>query len=169
MKSIITSSYPIHFNTSCYTELNTHLKASNYSKIFVLVDQNTHEHCLPQFLSGLETQIHIEIIEIEAGESNKSIETCSGVWQVLSELEADRKSVLINLGGGVITDLGGVVASTFKRGIAYTHVPTTVLGTVDSYIDGETGADLGHLKTQIAVINTGKIVLTDPSFLTSSP
>lgn len=169
MKSIITSSYPIHFNTSCYTELNTHLKASNYSKIFVLVDQNTHEHCLPQFLSGLETQIHIEIIEIEAGESNKSIETCSGVWQVLSELEADRKSVLINLGGGVITDLGGFVASTFKRGIAYIHVPTTLLGMVDASIGGKTGVDLGHLKNQIGVINTGKMVLIDTSFLTSLP
>ncbi|HAI18144.1 MAG TPA: 3-dehydroquinate synthase, partial [Xanthomarina gelatinilytica] len=69
-------------------------------------------------LSNLETDLEVEIIEIEAGEIHKNIETCSGVWNVLSELEADRKSLLINLGGGVITDLGGFVASTFKRGMA---------------------------------------------------
>lgn len=169
MKSITANSYSIHFNSTGYTYLNSHLEASNYSKIFVLVDQNTHELCLAQFLSRLETQIDIEIIEIEAGEINKNIETCSGVWGVLSELGADRKSVLINLGGGVITDLGGFVASTFKRGIDYIHVPTTLLAMVDAAIGGKTGVDLGHLKNQIGVVNPGKMVLIDTSFLTSLP
>ncbi|MCX7548376.1 3-dehydroquinate synthase [Xanthomarina sp. F1114] len=169
MKSISTPSYSIHFNSTCYTELNSHLESENYSKIFVLVDQNTHEHCLSHFLSHLETKISIEIIEIEAGEINKNIETCSGVWQVLSELEADRKSILINLGGGVITDLGGFVASTFKRGIAYIHVPTTLLAMVDASVGGKTGVDLGHLKNQIGVINTGEMVLIDTRFLKTLP
>lgn len=169
MKTIQTSSYPIHFNSRCYTELNVHIKANNYSNIFVLVDQNTHEHCLPQFLSRLETEIQIEIIEIEAGEINKNIETCSGVWQALSELGADRKSIIINLGGGVITDLGGFVASTFKRGIAYIHVPTTLLAMVDASVGGKTGVDLGHLKNQIGVINTAEMVLIDTEFLKTLP
>ncbi|GGG48560.1 3-dehydroquinate synthase [Bizionia arctica] len=169
MNSITTSNYLIHFNTTCYQEINTHLKAVNYSKIFVLVDQNTHEYCLPQFLSNLETDLNIEIIEIEAGEVNKSIETCSGVWNALSELEADRKSLMINLGGGVITDLGGFVASTFKRGISFIQVPTTLLAMVDASIGGKTGVDLGHLKNQIGVINTSEMVLVDTSFLKTLP
>src|SRR5690606_14358856 len=165
MKSITANSYSIHFNSTGYTYLNSHLEASNYSKIFVLVDQNTHELCLAQFLSRLETQIDIEIIEIEAGEINKNIETCSGVWGVLSELGADRKSVLINLGGGVITDLGGFVASTFKRGIDYIHVPTTLLAMVDASVGGKTGVDLGPLKNQIGVINQPVMVLIITDFL----
>ncbi|MEO8933259.1 MAG: 3-dehydroquinate synthase [Xanthomarina sp.] len=169
MKSIKTPSYSIYFKSNCYIKLNAHLKGTNYSKIFVLVDQNSHEHCLPQFLSHLETEIDIEIVEIEAGEINKNIETCSGVWEVLSELGADRKSILINLGGGVITDLGGFVASTFKRGIAYIHVPTTLLAMVDASVGGKNGVDLGHLKNQIGVINTGEMVLIDTSFLATLP
>lgn len=169
MNSINTSNYPIHFKTSSYTELNTHLKTANYSKIFVLVDQNTHEFCLPYFLSNLETDLEVEIIEIEAGEIHKNIETCSGVWNVLSELEADRKSLLINLGGGVVTDLGGFVASTFKRGMAYIQVPTTLLSMVDASIGGKTGVDLGHLKNQIGVINTGEMVLIDTNYLNTLP
>jgi 3-dehydroquinate synthase len=169
MNSITTSNYLIHFNTTCYLELNKHIKTSKYSKIFVLVDQNTHEYCLPKFLSNLETHLEIEIIEIEAGEINKNIETCSGVWNVLSELEADRKSLMINLGGGVVTDLGGFVASTFKRGISYIQVPTTLLAMVDASIGGKTGVDLGRLKNQIGVINTGEMVLVDTSFLDTLP
>ena len=169
MKSIQTPTYPIHFGPTSYKKLNGHLKATNYSKIFVLVDQNTHEHCLTQFLSYLETKVKIEIVEIEAGEINKNIETCSGVWKALTELEADRKSIIINLGGGVITDLGGFVASTFKRGISYIHVPTTLLSMVDAAIGGKTGVDLDHLKNQIGVISTGEMVLIDTSFLNSLP
>ncbi|MCX7549493.1 3-dehydroquinate synthase [Xanthomarina sp. F2636L] len=169
MNSISTSSYLIHFNTESYLALNTHLKANNYSKVFVLVDQNTHEYCFSHFLSNLETHLEIEIIEIEAGEINKNIETCSGIWNALSELDADRKSLLINLGGGVITDIGGFVASTFKRGITYIQVPTTLLSMVDASIGGKTGVDLGHLKNQIGVINTGAMVLIDTSFLNTLP
>ncbi|PWK19974.1 3-dehydroquinate synthase [Xanthomarina spongicola] len=169
MNSINTKDYTIYFKTDCYKALNTHLKKAAYSKIFILVDENTHEHCLPKFLSNLETQLDIEIIEIESGELHKNIETCSGVWNALSELDADRKSLIINLGGGVITDLGGFVASTFKRGIDFINVPTTLLAMVDASIGGKNGVDLGHLKNQIGVINTGKMVLIDSSFLNTLP
>jgi len=116
MDSIKANTSIVHFNETCFSALNQHLEENNFSTIFILVDENTHEHCLPIFLERLETNKTIEIIEIESGEINKTIDTCVGVWNTLSELNADRKSLMINIGGGVITDLGGFVACTFKRG-----------------------------------------------------
>ncbi|MFH4969049.1 3-dehydroquinate synthase [Gaetbulibacter sp. M240] len=169
MESITTNNCTIQFNENCYTAVNKHLKDNNFSKIFILVDENTHEHCLPLFLSKLETEVAIEIIEIESGEIHKTIETCAGVWNALSELDADRKSLLINIGGGVITDLGGFVACTFKRGIAYINVPTSLLAMVDASVGGKTGVDLGHLKNQIGVISNPDLVLIDTLFLKTLP
>lgn len=169
MKSIATPNYSIHFNEKCYVELNLFLKNSNFSKLFILVDSNTNELCLPYFLSKIETSLAIEIIEIEAGEINKNIETCAGVWNALSELDGDRKSLMINIGGGVVTDLGGFVASTFKRGIKYINVPTSLLAMVDASVGGKTGVDLGSLKNQIGVINFSEMVLVDSNFLETLP
>src|SRR5690606_21262706 len=97
----------------------------------------------------------------------KNIETCTGIWKVLSELEADRKSLIINLGGGVVTDLGGLVASTFKRGIAYINMPTTLLSMVDASVGGKTGVDLDNLKNQIGVITQPEMVIIDIQFLST--
>lgn len=169
MDSIQTSNYSIHFNSYCYKFLNEHFTQNNYSIVFVLVDENTHNYCLSKFLSQVETRIQIEIIEIESGEQHKTIETCVGVWNALSELGADKKSLLINLGGGVITDIGGFIASTFKRGINYINVPTSLLAMVDASVGGKTGVDLGHLKNQIGVINSGEMVLIDTSYLETLP
>lgn len=169
MDSITTNNCTIHFNTNCYDALNKHLNDENFSKIFILVDENTHSLCLPFFLESLETTLEIEIIEIESGEINKTIDTCVGVWNTLSDLDADRKSLLINIGGGVITDLGGFVACTFKRGISYINVPTTLLSMVDASVGGKTGVDLGHLKNQIGVISNPDLVLIDTKYLDTLP
>ncbi|KJD36042.1 3-dehydroquinate synthase [Tamlana sedimentorum] len=169
MNSITANNSTIHFNANCYSALNKHISENNFSKIFILVDENTHQYCLPSFLEQLETSIAIEIIEIESGEINKTIDTCVGVWNTLSDLDADRKSLMINVGGGVITDLGGFVACTFKRGIAYINVPTTLLSMVDASVGGKTGVDLGHLKNQIGVIDSPDLVLIDTSFLNTLP
>lgn len=169
MTTITSQDYIITFNTESYNALNNFLEKSNYSKLFFLVDTNTHNYCLPRFLSQINTKKEIEIIEIEAGEVHKNIETCSGVWNALSELNADRKSLLINVGGGVVTDLGGFVASTFKRGIDFINVPTSLLAMVDASIGGKTGVDLGSLKNQIGVINTPQMVLVDTQFLDTLP
>ena len=165
MNSITTPSYSVHFNETAYVALNNHLAKSNYSKIFILVDENTHNCCLPIFMSKIEGEYDFEIIEIEEGEINKNIATCTQVWEVLSELDADRKSAMINLGGGVVTDLGGFVASCFKRGIEFINVPTTLLSMVDASVGGKTGVDLGPLKNQVGVINQPQIVLVDTDFL----
>lgn len=169
MNSINADSYTIHFNSNAYDQINSYLKTHRFSKIFVLVDTHTHEYCLPHFMANLETNVSIEIIEIEAGEQYKTIDTCVGVWSALSELGADRKSLMINLGGGVVTDLGGFVACTFKRGIKYINVPTSLLAMVDASVGGKTGVDLGALKNQIGVIISGEMVLIDTQFLDTLP
>lgn len=165
MQTIQANNYPIYFNEKGYEALNLHLKENKYSNIFIIVDSSTNEFCLPKFLPYLETELTIEIIEFEAGEANKNIDTCVEIWKVLTELGGDRKSLVINLGGGVVTDLGGFVSSTFKRGIDFIHIPTTLLSMVDASVGGKNGVDLGNLKNQIGVINVPKMVLIDTNYL----
>jgi 3-dehydroquinate synthase len=165
MHSIEANGYTIYFNKNGYEAINKIVIENKYSTIFILVDEHTNDFCLPKFLPNLATEIAIEIIEIEVGENIKNITTCVEIWSILSELGADRKSLIINLGGGVISDIGGFIASTFKRGIDFINIPTTLLGMVDASIGGKNGVDLGNLKNQIGVINVPKMLLIDTSFL----
>lgn len=169
MTPIQSNTYTIYFNETSFLYLENLLQPDVYSKIFVLVDENTNEHCLPYFLSNLPTEIEIEIIEIEAGEENKNMYTCIDLWHTLIDLDADRKSILLNLGGGVITDIGGFVASTYKRGIDFINIPTTLLAMVDASVGGKNGVDLGNLKNQIGVINEPKSVVILSKFLETLP
>lgn len=169
MNDLKASLNPVLYAENAYSRLNEFLNKSNPSKVFVLVDSNTHEHCLASFLQQLDNTVETEVIEIEAGEEFKNLQTCEGVWNALSELEADRKSLLINLGGGVVTDLGGFVASAFKRGITFINIPTTLLAMVDASVGGKTGVDLGNLKNQIGVINQPEMVLIDTQYLSTLP
>lgn len=169
MQSIKANDYSIYFNQEAYEMVNSWISNYNYSKLFILVDETTNEFCLPKLLPLLEVDIPIEIIEIEAGEEMKNISTCVEIWSILADLGADRKSAILNLGGGVITDLGGFVASTFKRGIDFINIPTTLLGMVDAAIGGKNGVDLGTLKNQIGVINAPKLVVIDTDYLETLP
>lgn len=159
----------IYFSEQGYTFLNNILSEKKYSKIFVLTDSNTNEFCSGIFLAELATEIEIEVIEIEAGEEQKNIATCTEIWNILIELGADRKSILIGLGGGVITDITGFVASVFKRGIDFVNVPTSLLGMVDAAIGGKNGVDFGNLKNQIGTITLPEMVLIDSRFLDTLP
>lgn len=165
MKSIVTDSYAVHFNEEAFNALIKHIISRSYSKIFVLVDENTEKHCLPILIKQTNGAFAFELLRITSGEKYKTIETCMQVWNDLSDSDADRKSLLINLGGGVLTDLGGFVASTFKRGIDFINIPTTLLAMVDASVGGKTGVDLGALKNQIGVINQPEMVLVVPRFL----
>lgn len=169
MSFIQANGYPIYCNELAYEALSEYLLENRYSAIFVLVDTHSNEFCLPNFLANVVTETVIEIIEFESGESSKNIETCVQIWNVLTELGADRKSLIINVGGGVVTDLGGFVASTFKRGIDFINVPTTLLAMVDASVGGKNGVDLGTLKNQIGVINVPEMVLIDTSYLETLP
>lgn len=165
MKTIQAVSYPVHFQEESYHELSNLIEEKEYSSIFILVDENTFEHCYPKFIPNLSTNKRIEVIEIESGEINKNLETCIGVWNAITELGGDRRSLLITLGGGVITDLGGFVASCFKRGIDFVNIPTTLLSMVDASVGGKTGVDLGVLKNQIGLFANPQMVIVDNQYL----
>lgn len=170
MNSIISNDSQVHFKENGYSKLKNILENNNFSKIVILVDSNTHEYCLPLFLGKTSiSSENLEIIELMAGEEHKSIETCTQVWMALSEIGLDRKGLIINLGGGVVTDLGGFVACTFKRGLKYINVPTSLLAMVDASVGGKTGVDLGTLKNQVGVISNGEMVLIDTEFLNTLP
>ncbi|MDB2385435.1 3-dehydroquinate synthase [Polaribacter sp.] len=165
METIKAVSYPVHFKENGYTALSEFLKNNHYSTVFILVDENTITHCYPKFIQQIEIENNIEVIEIESGEINKNLETCIGVWNAITELGGDRKSLLITVGGGVITDMGGFIASCFKRGIDFVNVPTTLLSMVDASVGGKTGIDLGVLKNQIGVFANPQMVIVDDNYL----
>ena len=169
MKSIQATDYFIHFHQNGFEKLNSYLSEKNPSKIIVLVDKNTKKDCLPYFETKLITPIQTAVIEINAGEIHKNIDTCVDVWNALAELNTDRKSLLINLGGGMVTDLGGFVASTFKRGIKFINIPTTLLSIVDASVGSKTGVDLGTLKNLIGLFSNPEMVVIDTKFLDTVP
>ncbi len=164
MESITSHSYEVHLEDLAQAALQQYVAKGSYSKVFLLVDENTKKHCLPFFENKLEVSVD-HILEIPSGEENKTVATCMKAWDALSKNDADRKSLLINLGGGVLTDLGGFVASTYQRGIDFINIPTTLLSMVDASIGGKTGVDLGTLKNQIGIINQPKMVVVFPEFL----
>ena len=169
MENIQAHQHTIFFSSEEKNFFTDLLHQKDYSSVFILVDTNTEEHCLPLFLAAYPCPENCEVISIEAGEEHKHIQTCTGVWEALSSLGADRKSLLINLGGGVVTDLGGFVASTFKRGIDFINIPTSLLSMVDASVGGKTGVDLGPLKNQVGVIINPQAVIIDPVFLNTLP
>ncbi|MBS1548356.1 MAG: 3-dehydroquinate synthase [Bacteroidetes bacterium] len=152
-----------------FTALNEYIAAQNFSKLFILCDENTHEYCLPTLLGNLETNIPFELIEIEPGEELKNIDTAIQLWEILTEFKADRKALMMNLGGGMITDLGGFVASTYKRGISFVHIPTTLLAMCDASLGGKTGVDHGFLKNLIGTFALPEAVFLYPNFLKTLP
>jgi len=159
----------VYCNNECWDTLNNYLLSQAPSKLFVLTDSNTKESCLPHFLKKCKWQNSFEILEMPEGEKHKTLETCSQLWNDLSEKGADRKSILINLGGGVVTDMGGFIASTFKRGIEFINIPTSLLAMVDASVGGKNGIDLGVIKNQIGIIRNPKMVIVDTSYLQTLP
>lgn len=147
-----------------YSFLKEKIKSKDFNSVFVLVDENTDKHCLDIFINKSSIEEYNKII-IKAGEENKNIDTCIQIWKELNLQKADRKSLLINLGGGVLTDIGGFVASTYLRGIKFINVPTTLLGMVDAAHGGKTGIDFLNLKNQIGVFSMPIDVILDSTYL----
>lgn len=169
MKEIISDIGSVFGDVNAWDIMNSQVRDLHPSKVFVLTDTNTREHCAPYFQNKFKYEGTIEFLTIPAGEVHKNISTCTKVWDELSEKGADRQSLLINLGGGVITDLGGFIACTFRRGIEFIHIPTSLLAMVDASVGGKNGVDLGSLKNQIGVIKQPKMVLVDTDFLNTLP
>ena len=135
-----------------------------YDRLFVLTDETTHRLCLP-VVAGYSCMKPAERITIGATDANKTLESLSHVWSELQRLGATRHSLMVNLGGGMVTDLGGFAASTFKRGISYINIPTTLLSMVDASVGGKTGINFGGLKNEIGVFNNARSVILDTVFL----
>ncbi|RZJ74661.1 MAG: iron-containing alcohol dehydrogenase, partial [Flavobacterium sp.] len=131
MEPIKNADHFIYFESGL-APLQEILTQKNYSKVFVFADSTTAEVCLPVFRSLLDDFDNFDIIETDPGEENKNIDFCIGIWKTLLDFGADRKCLMINLGGGVITDMGGFIASTYKRGIDFINIPTTLLSQVDA-------------------------------------
>ena len=141
------------------------LPKGDFSSIFFVVDENTHDMCLPYLMQSLGDLPRCEVLEVEAGEETKSPEVLVQLWVVMSELQADRHSLLINLGGGVITDLGGFLAGTYMRGIPFVNIPTSLLAMVDASNGGKNGINLGHFKNRIGLFQQPEAVCVVPDFL----
>lgn len=168
METLQSNSYNIYFNDAL-AEVVRFVENGQYSRFFVLTDENTAKHCLPLLREKLGDNDNYDLIEINAGEESKDIDFCIGVWKMLIDFGADRKSLLINLGGGVVSDLGGFAASTFKRGIDFVHVPTTLLSQVDASVGGKTGIDIDSIKNIIGTFTQPKAVFIEYEFLKTLP
>ena len=151
-------------STHLENELVSALSECEHDKLFVLTDTTTQEKCLP-VLQKFYCMKEAKVITIPASDSHKDIESLMMVWKGLQEGGASRHSCMINLGGGMVTDLGGFAASTFKRGINFINIPTTLLAMVDASVGGKTGINFGGLKNEVGVFNDSKFVILDTEFL----
>lgn len=135
------------------------------SKKIIIVDENTQEKCLPYLLENFSDLHDAEIIVLPVGEENKIIEICYHVWDALTSYQIQRKDIILNLGGGVVTDMGGFIASVYKRGIDFINIPTTLLSIIDASVGGKTGVNLGLHKNQLGVFSVPELTVCDPTFL----
>ncbi|MBP7803636.1 MAG: 3-dehydroquinate synthase [Saprospiraceae bacterium] len=146
------------------SSLESLIERQSFSSLFVLTDENTLIHCKPLLDAFLLNHPHA-LCTIPAGEIHKNIHTCVRVWQSMTEAKLDRHAIMINLGGGVIGDLGGFCASTYKRGIRFVQVPSTLLSQVDASIGGKLGIDFDGYKNHIGVFRSPMAVMIDVAFL----
>lgn len=158
---------PILFSDHPQQDLQVLLASLAYSKIFILADSNTQMHCLPILFPELKTEINYFVIS--PGEKNKTITTCMEIWAAMTEAQLDRKAILLNLGGGVLGDMGGFCASIYKRGIRFINIPTTLLSQVDASVGGKLGVDFHGLKNHLGVFNEPEAVLIASKFLETLP
>ena len=146
--------------------LAAYIASKSYTQIGVLLDQNTRKHCFSFIKELIPTA---KIIQIKAGEGHKNLETCQYIWQEMTHLNLDRHALMVNLGGGVIGDMGGFCAATYKRGIDFIQIPTTLLAQVDASVGGKLGIDFNGLKNHIGVFTLPNAVLVDSRFLETLP
>lgn len=153
-------------STDLNKDLSDILSGLSFDKLFLLTDENTERLCYPLVKDNTQIAKAGKII-IKAGDDNKNIETLSSIWKYLSENGATRHSLLINLGGGMLTDIGGFAAASFKRGIKCINIPTTLLGAVDAAVGGKTGINFNGLKNEIGAFAPAETVLIDSAFFKS--
>ncbi len=156
----------IVFSADPATDLSAFLQRKSYSKVAVLVDENTSEYCYPAISPILPSH---EVIQVPSGEEHKNLSTCEAIWTRMTSNNLDRHSMLIILGGGVLGDMGGFCAATYKRGIDFILIPTTLLSQVDASIGGKLGIDFLHFKNHIGVFQTPAFTILHSGFLKTLP
>jgi len=156
----------IYFGQESLPAIQKIILKNKYSSVYILCDENTENYCLPSFVEFAELE-SAGLMIIGPGESAKTLDTVSDICTSLLAEGADRKALLINLGGGVVSDIGGFVASIYKRGIDFINVPTTLLAMVDASVGGKTGVNLSGVKNSVGVFSSPKAVFIDPDFLTT--
>ena len=147
--------------------LNRILRGEAYKdcRFFIILDENSYNYCLPQLIGSVSALENAEFFEVPTGEEAKSVDIAIQLWESLLESGADRNSVIVNLGGGCVSDIGGFVAAGFKRGIRYFNVPTTLIGMVDAAIGGKTAVNVGGSKNQVGFFHQPEAVCIYPDFI----
>jgi len=169
MANILTvEGYKVHISNRL-SRLTKVIRSNDFSAIFILVDENTRRWCLPVLRNAVPALKDAFILEILSGEAQKTIETCRMLWIELQKRNADRQSLFINLGGGVIGDLGGFTASAYLRGIPFINIPTTLLAQIDASIGGKLGVDFNGVKNAIGFFKNPAAVFVHPGFLKTLP
>jgi len=162
MPRITAANYKVEIDKPL-SELNKFLHAQKASRIFVIVDENTKAHCLPIFHEAID--LGYELLEISSGEIHKTLDTSINLWSQLVDRNCDRSSLIINLGGGVIGDMGGFVAATYMRGIRFIQMPTTLLSQVDASVGGKLGVDFKGYKNIIGLFQNPELVWVHTPFI----
>lgn len=142
---------------------------ADFSRIMILTDAHVQLHCLPLFMEKSGLPPETPVLQMPAGEAHKTLQTAGWVWEKMLEARLDKKALLINLGGGVVSDLGGFCAALWKRGMRFINVPTTLLSMVDAAIGGKTGVDMHYVKNIIGAFHNPLAVFVDPDFLKTLP
>jgi 3-dehydroquinate synthase len=156
----------ILFSSQPSDDLLAFLNNKKYSQLVVLTDENTKRDCYPILKPGLPDH---SVIEVKSGEEQKNLDTCITIWQAMTDRALDRHAALIVLGGGVLGDMGGFCAATYKRGIDFILIPTTLLAQADASIGGKLGVDFNHFKNHIGVFQMPALTLLNSGFLKTLP
>ncbi|MDE5922185.1 MAG: 3-dehydroquinate synthase, partial [Muribaculum sp.] len=157
------------FTNEVARELSGLIEAANPHGVYVLADSNTERLVWPALVAACPSLGTAGLITIPAGDINKSLDSLSHIWSELQRMGANRHSLMINVGGGMITDIGGFAASTFKRGMRFVNVPTTLLGAVDASVGGKTGINFGGLKNEIGAFREAEAVVISTAMFSSLP
>ena len=165
MTLIKSNGYNVIIGDNSLDSLSNFLEIKKYTAYFILSDQNIIKLCLPHLLIACPKLITAQIIKIKRGEKSKSLKFSTLIWQTLIDKNADKNALLINFGGGVVSDLGGFTASTFKRGIDFINIPTTLLAMADASLGGKTGINFNEFKNIIGTIKQPKGVFINTEFL----
>ncbi|MBE0647204.1 MAG: 3-dehydroquinate synthase [Bacteroidales bacterium] len=171
VRTVNTAKYHVLIGDGIMAQLQKELKGIRKlkSKLFILTDANTQRFCLPELLSHIPELEEATVLSIDSGEEVKSLRTAEHLLKVLGSHHADRGSVLFNLGGGVVTDIGGFIASLYQRGIETIHIPTTLIGQIDAAVGGKTGVNMELLKNQVGTFYAPRGVYVWPGFLKTLP